>query len=169
MTSSTLRVPTSRALKAGVSGAALAVGAAVALVAGTPAEAGAPSKRVLSTEDAPAAIGPYSQGIAAGNTVYVSGQLPIDPAVGSIDHSESIAEQTAHSIENIEAVLEEANLELDNVVSTTVYLADMTTFAQFNAVYAEHFGTEAAPARATVEVAELPQGAKVEISAIAVK
>lgn len=169
MRSSVLGISTPRPIVAAVAGAVLAAGGVFAFTAATPAEAGAPAKRVLSTEKAPAAIGPYSQGIVAGNTVYVSGQLPIDPAIGSIDHSKSISEQTAQSIENIEAVLDAAKLDLDNVVSTTVYLDDMATFAQFNAVYAEHFGTTAAPARATVEVAELPQGAKVEISAIAVK
>ncbi|MFC4140657.1 MULTISPECIES: RidA family protein [unclassified Microbacterium] len=127
------------------------------------------SKKVLQTDDAPAAIGPYSQGIAAGRTIYVSGQLPIDPKVGKIDNSQSISEQTALSVQNVRAVLKEARLDLDDVVSATVYLSDMDDFAAFNEVYAEYFGTEAAPARATVEVAALPQGAKVEISAIAVR
>jgi len=150
---------------AGVTAAAL-IGAAAP--AAPPASAPG-SKKVLESADAPAAIGPYSQGIQTGNVVYVSGQLPIDAAVGQIDNSQTVAEQTALSLQNIEAVLAEAKLDLDDVVSATVYLADMETFAEFNAVYAEYFGTEAAPARATVEVAELPLGAKVEISAIAVR
>lgn len=150
---------------AGVTASALMGGAA----AGSGDHERPSSKKVLQTDDAPAAIGPYSQGISAGNTVYVSGQLPIDVAVGAIDHTDTIGEQTALSVQNIEAVLREARLDLDDVVSTTVYLADMSDFAEFNKVYAEHFGTQAAPARATVEVAELPLGAKVEISAIAVR
>ncbi len=149
-------------------------GLAAATLIGTPAPAAAPDsghsgKKVLESPDAPAAIGPYSQGIAAGSTVYVSGQLPIDAEVGKIDHGHTIAEQTALSVQNVEAVLREAKLALDDVVSATVYLADMDDFAEFNKVYAEYFGTDAAPARATVEVAELPLGAKVEISAIAVR
>lgn len=134
-----------------------------------PAASAPGSKKVLESPDAPAAIGPYSQGIQTGNVVYVSGQLPIDASVGQIDNHQTVAEQTALSIENIEAVLAEAGLDLDDVASATVYLADMATFAEFNEVYAEYFGTEAAPARATVEVAELPLGAKIEISAIAVR
>ncbi|WP_309064525.1 Rid family detoxifying hydrolase [Microbacterium sp.] len=160
-----------------VSGAFLIAGLALSTAMGAPADAAAngtaasdtASKKVLASPDAPAAIGPYSQGIAAGSTVYVSGQLPIDPKVGKIDNDQTIAEQTALSVQNIEAVLAEANLELEHVVSATVYLADMDDFAEFNKVYAEYFGTEAAPARATVEVAALPLGAKVEISAIAVR
>lgn len=153
-----------------VAGAVVVAGLAVTGAAGGPVHAeSSASKKVLESPDAPAAIGPYSQGIAAGNTVYVSGQLPIDPKVGKIDNEQSIGEQTALSVQNIEAVLSEAKLDLDDVVSATVYLADMDDFAEFNKVYAEYFGTEAAPARATVEVAALPLGAKVEISAIAVR
>jgi len=169
-------VPRSRRTALLVAGTILVTGlASTSLLAGAAQGASTPSdhsssssKRVLHTTDAPAAIGPYSQGIAAGRTVYVSGQLPIDPTVGKIDNSQSIAEQTALSVKNIRAVLKEARLTLDDVVSTTVYLADMNDFAAFNTVYAEYFGTESAPARATVQVAALPQGAKVEISAIAV-
>lgn len=150
-------------------GLVLASALGLAAVSGVPAQAGAPSKRVISAGEAPAAIGPYSQGIASGNTVYVSGQLPIDPAVGKVDKTHTVSEQTARSITNIEAVLRAESLGLENVVSTTVYLADMASFSEFNKVYAEHFGTDSAPARATVEVAELPQGASVEISAIAVR
>jgi 2-iminobutanoate/2-iminopropanoate deaminase len=158
-----------RLTAAALAGAAVAGAAALAVGSAGPAAAGPPAKKVITSADAPAAIGPYSQGIAAGNQVFVSGQLPIDPAVGKVDHGDDVAVQTAHSIENIEAVLAAAGVGLDNVVSTTVYLADMATFAEFNAVYEQYFGAQAAPARATVEVAALPQGAKVEISAIAVK
>jgi len=170
-------VSSPRAMVLSVAGAVLVTSLVTTSLLGGVADAGpsslespsSSSKKVLHTDDAPAAIGPYSQGIAAGNMVFVSGQLPIDPKVGAIDNSQSIAEQTALSVQNVRAVLKEGKLDLDDVVSTTVYLSDIDDFAEFNSVYAEYFGTEAAPARATVEVAALPQGAKVEISAIAVR
>lgn len=133
------------------------------------ASAGAPSKKAIETENAPAAIGPYSQGIRAGNTIYVSGQLPIDAASGELDVASGIEEQTELSIRNIEAVLAVEGLSLDNVVMSNVYLDDMDDFAKFNEVYEAHFGSDRAPARATVEVARLPKSAKVEISVIATK
>ncbi|WP_237565361.1 Rid family detoxifying hydrolase [Ornithinimicrobium cavernae] len=150
--------------------AGLALGAG-GLMAVSPltADAGAPAKKVIHSEDAPAAIGPYSQGIRAGQTIYVSGQLPIDPEVGDIDPSHGITEQTNLSIENIKAVLAAENIDLDHVVMSNVYLADMDDFAAFNEEYARHFGEDAAPARATVEVARLPKDALVEISVIAIK
>ncbi|MFI2414773.1 RidA family protein [Streptomyces sp. NPDC018947] len=150
----------------------LALGAAAVLIAG----AGAASAdtdhtwhRAISTPDAPAAIGPYSQGISAGNLVFVSGQLPIDPATGQIPADASVEEQTRRALRSVQAVLEADRLSLDHVVNTTVYLADLDDFARFNAAYAEFFGSSAPPARATVEVARLPRDAKVEISAIAVR
>jgi 2-iminobutanoate/2-iminopropanoate deaminase len=125
--------------------------------------------RVLSTPDAPAAIGPYSQGISAGNLTFVSGQLPIDPKTGTILADASIEEQTRQALRSVEAVLKADGMSLTHVVSTTVYLADLDDFARFNAAYAEFFGSSAPPARATVEVARVPRDAKVEISAIAVR
>ena len=116
-------------------------------------------KQALATAQAPAAIGPYSQGIAAGQTVYVSGQLPIDPATGAIP--EGIAAQTAQSLKNIQATLAD-------VVKTTVFLADMNDFAEMNKVYGEYFA-QPFPARSAVQVAKLPKGAPLEIECIAVK
>jgi 2-iminobutanoate/2-iminopropanoate deaminase len=125
--------------------------------------------RAIATPDAPAAIGPYSQGISAGNLVFVSGQLPIDPKTGTIPADASVEEQTRQALRSVEAVLKADGMSLRHVVSTTVYLADLDDFARFNAAYAEFFGSSAPPARATVEVARVPRDAKVEISAIAVR
>ena len=123
--------------------------------------------KAIATPNAPAAIGPYSQAVQAGSTVYVSGQLPIDPATGAFA-GEDIATQTRQSLTNMKAILEEAGLSMSDVVKTTVLLADIAEFAAMNAVYAEFF-TEPYPARAAYQVANLPKGAKVEIEAIAVK
>ncbi len=125
------------------------------------------TKKVISTSAAPAAIGPYSQAIEAGDTVYVSGQLPIDPATGAFA-GESIEEQTAQSLKNIESILKEAGLTLKNVVKTTVLLADISDFDAMNKVYATFF-TDVCPARAAFQVAAVPKGAKLEIEAIVVK
>lgn len=111
-------------------------------------------KQALATAQAPAAIGPYSQGIAAGQTVYVSGQLPIDPATGAIP--EGIAAQTAQSLKNIQAILAEQGMTLADVVKTTVFLADMNDFAEMNKVYGEYFA-QPFPARSAVQVAKLPE------------
>ena len=126
-------------------------------------------KQALATAQAPAAIGPYSQGIAAGQTVYVSGQLPIDPATGAIP--EGIAAQTAQSLKNIQAILAEQGMTLADVVKTTVFLADLADFndfAEMNKVYGEYFA-QPFPARSAVQVAKLPKGAPLEIECIAVK
>ena len=118
-------------------------------------------KKVISTSKAPAAIGPYSQAIQVGNLVFASGQIPIDPATGSFVEG-GVKEQARQSLTNVKAILEEAGLTLDNVVKTTVFLADMNDFADVNAVYAEFFG-EPYPARSAVAVKTLPKGALVEI------
>lgn len=120
----------------------------------------------LHTEKAPAAIGPYSQGIKAGNTVYVSGQLPIDPVSGEFA-GEDIASQTRQSLTNIREILKTAGGDMSNVVKTTVLLKDIADFASMNEVYAEFF-SEPYPARAAFQVAALPKGAGVEIEAVAV-
>lgn len=125
------------------------------------------SKNAIHTVSAPAAIGPYSQAVQAGNTVYVSGQIPIDPATGAFA-GEDIATQTRQSLTNIKVILEEAGYTMADVVKTTVLLADMGDFAAMNAVYAEFF-TEPYPARAAFQVAALPKAAKVEIECVAVK
>ena len=124
-------------------------------------------KQALNTPAAPAAIGPYSQGIMAGQTVYVSGQLPIDPATSAFP-SDDIAAQTRQSLQNVQAILASAGMTMANVVKTTVLLADITDFAAMNDVYAEFFAAPY-PARAAFQVAALPKGAKVEIEAVAVQ
>ena len=121
----------------------------------------------IHTPNAPAAIGPYSQAIQAGNTVYVSGQIPIDPATGAFA-GDDIITQTRQSLTNLESILNAAGASLRDVVKTTVYLAHMEDFAAMNGVYAEFF-TAPYPARAAFEVACLPKNALVEIECIAVK
>lgn len=123
--------------------------------------------QAVHTENAPAAIGPYSQAVQAGNTIYVSGQIPIDPAVGELVPG-GIEEQTHRSLTNISNILSAAGYSMQDVVKTTVLLADIADFAAMNAVYAEFF-TEPYPARAAFQAAAIPKGAKVEIECIAVK
>ena len=122
-------------------------------------------KKVISTSKAPAAIRPYSQAIQVGNLVFASGQIPIDPATGNFVAG-GVREQARQSLTNVKAILDEAGLTLDNVVKTTVFLADMNDFADVNAVYAEFFA-EPYPARSAVAVKTLPKGALVEIEVIA--
>lgn len=123
--------------------------------------------KAINTEKAPAAIGPYSQAIEANGTLYVSGQLPINPATGEFAEG-GIKELTAQSLTNMSHILEEAGMTLANVVKTTVFLADMADFAEMNEVYAQFF-TAPFPARSAVAVKTLPKGARVEIECIAVK
>ena len=123
-------------------------------------------KEIISTENAPGAIGPYSQAVKAGSMVFCSGQIPIDPKTGDFV-SDDVAEQTEQVLKNLNAVLEAAGMSLNNVVKTTVFLADMNDFAQMNEVYAKYF-SENKPARATVQAARLPRDARVEIDCIAV-
>lgn len=125
------------------------------------------SIRAIHTPCAPAAIGPYSQGTKAGAAVYVSGQLPIDPATGALAGAD-IASQSRQSLCNIRAILNAEGLDMSDVVKTTVYLADISEFSAMNEVYAEFFAAPY-PARAAFQVAALPKGAKVEIEAVAVK
>ena len=121
--------------------------------------------KAISTKQAPAAIGPYSQAIRVGNLVYTSGQLPIDPATGAFPEG-GIKAQTRQSLTNVKAILEEAGLTMSDVVKTTVFLADMNDFADMNSVYAEFF-TEPYPARSAVAVKTLPKSALVEIEVLA--
>ncbi len=123
-------------------------------------------KKVISTPNAPKAVGPYSQAIEVNGTIYISGQIPVNPATGNIP--ETIEEQTTQSLENIGAILKEAGCSYDNVVKTTVLLDDMNNFAAMNAIYAKYFEKDM-PARACYQVAKLPLGVKVEIESIAVK
>ena len=121
-------------------------------------------KEILATSNAPAAIGPYSQGIRAGNMVFCSGQIPVNPATGLIP--EGIQAQTRQAMENVLAVLAEAGATAENIVKTTVFLQDMNDFAAMNEVYATFF-PGAAPARSAVQVARLPKDCPIEIEAIA--
>src|ERR1051325_10177531 len=122
-------------------------------------------REIIKTKRAPEAIGPYSQAVRAGEFVFASGQIPIDPATGQFVAG-GIAEQTEQVLRNLSAVLEAAGTGLDRVVKTTVYLADMDDFAAMNEVYGRYFAADA-PARATVEAARLPRDARVEIEVIA--
>lgn len=121
--------------------------------------------KAISTQKAPAAIGPYSQAIRVGNLVYTSGQIPIDPATGAFVEG-GIREQTRQSLTNVRAILAEAGLAMSDVVKTTVFMADMNDFAEMNGVYAEFFA-EPYPARSAVAVKTLPKGALVEIEVVA--
>jgi len=121
----------------------------------------------LSTPKAPAAIGPYAQGVQAGSMVFVSGQLPIIPETGEL-HTGNMGEQTCQCMNNIAAILAEAGCTLQDVVKTTIFLKDLADFAEVNAAYATFF-PENPPARACVQVAKLPKDGRVEIEAIAVK
>ena len=122
-------------------------------------------KKTVGTDAAPAAIGPYSQGVAAGGFLFTSGQLPLDPATGAFP--EGIAGQTRQSLENIKAILAAAGIGMERVVKTTVFLSDMNNFAAMNEAYAAFFGEGECPARSAVEVARLPKDALVEIEAVA--
>lgn len=124
-------------------------------------------KEVIFTESAPAAIGPYSQAICIGNLVYTSGQIPLDPATGKLVPG-GIAAQSHQALKNLGSVLAAAGLGFENIVKTTVFLADMADFAEFNGIYAQYF-TGDCPARSCVQVAALPAGAKVEVEAVAAK
>lgn len=122
-------------------------------------------KQVVATKDAPEAIGPYSQAISAGGFVFCSGQIPLDPATGELV-SGTITEETDRSLDNLTAVLTAAGTSWDNVVKITAYVTDMADFAEFNEAYGAYVGEEP-PARATVGVASLPKGARVEVECIA--
>ena len=123
-------------------------------------------KNIVFSADAPAAIGPYSQAVKNGNTLYLSGQIGMIPATGELI-SADVREQTAQALKNMKAVLAAAGATPENVVKTTVFLTDMADFQAMNAVYAETFASDA-PARSCVAVAALPKGARVEVEAIAV-
>ena len=124
-------------------------------------------KKIIATDAAPAAIGPYSQGIDGGSVVITSGQIPLDPATGAFA-AEDIAGQTRQCLKNVGAVLAQAGLGMENIIKTTVFLKDMNDFAAMNEVYAAFFPADP-PARSAVEVARLPKDALVEIEAIAVR
>lgn len=124
-------------------------------------------KKIINTTNAPAAIGPYSQAVEANNTLYISGQLPINPAVGKIEATD-ITAQTEQVFANIKAILTEAGYDFANVVKSTVFLSDIAHFGGMNEVYKKYYQTEC-PARSAFAVKDLPMGAMVEIETIAVK
>ncbi|MHB1459893.1 MAG: RidA family protein [Armatimonadota bacterium] len=124
-------------------------------------------KNIISTDTAPAAIGPYSQAVEVNGTIYTSGQIPLDPISGEMVGT-TATEQVRQVLTNLQAVLKAAGVGLDHVVKTTIFLTNLAEFANVNAVYAEFFPSNP-PARSTVQVAALPKGALVEIEAIAVK
>lgn len=124
-------------------------------------------KKIIRTQKAPAPIGPYNQAVLAGGALYVSGQIALDAQTGQLERS-SIEAETRKALQNLEAVLQEAEFALTDVVKCSVFVADMGQFAQINEVYGEFFG-EASPARETVEVSRLPKDANVEVSCIAVR
>lgn len=126
-----------------------------------------PSKEVIATKDAPAAIGPYSQAIRVQDFVFTAGQIAIDPATGKLV-SGDVKTQTRQVLQNLAAVLKAADSSISHVVKTTVFLADIQTYPEVNAIYGEFF-TESPPARSAVQVAALPLGALVEIEAIAIR
>jgi len=122
-------------------------------------------KEIISTKEAPAAIGPYSQAVKVGDLVFVSGQIPLDPATGEMVEGD-IEAQTKRVMENLRAVLQAAGAGFEHVVRSTIYLTDLGDFAKVNAIYGSYFPSEP-PARATVQVAALPRGSKVEIDVVA--
>ncbi|MBW4644125.1 MAG: Rid family detoxifying hydrolase [Goleter apudmare HA4340-LM2] len=127
------------------------------------------SKKVICTDQAPAPVGPYNQAIAAsGQFIFVAGQIAIDPQIGAVVYTDDVVKQTEQVIANLEAILTKAGVGFENVVKTTVFLADMNDFAAVNAVYAKYFPEDTAPARACVEVSRLPKDVLVEIDCIAV-
>lgn len=124
------------------------------------------AKKIINTDKAPAPIGPYSQAVMYGDLLYTSGQIAIDPASGELVQ-DSIEAETRQVMENLKAVLDAAGMGFENVIKTTIFLNDMGQFAQVNAVYGEYFNADTAPARETVQVANLPKYVNVEIGMIA--
>ena len=125
-------------------------------------------KKIIETKNAPAPIGPYNQAILTGNTLYTSGQIGINPSTGELLNS-SIEEETECVMNNLQAVLAAAEMTFDNVIKSTIFIADMNDFSKINEIYGRFFDAATAPARETVEVANLPKYVNVEISVIAVK
>jgi len=125
-------------------------------------------KKIINTSNAPAPIGPYNQAVLHGNMLYMSGQIAINPKTGNLE-TENIQAETELVMENIKAILTEAGMTFENVLKTSIFISDMNNFAQINEVYGRYFNAETAPARETVEVANLPKFVNVEISVIASK
>lgn len=125
-------------------------------------------KKIIKTSNAPAPIGPYNQAVLHGNMLYTSGQIAINPRTNELE-IENLEDETRLVMENLKAILTEAGMTFENVIKTSIFISDMNNFSRINAVYGEYFDTETAPARETVEVANLPKFVNIEISAIASK
>lgn len=125
-------------------------------------------KKIINTKNAPAPIGPYNQAILSKGTLYISGQIPLDPQTGELITGD-IRKETKQSMENLKAILIEAGMTFEHVVKASIFLSDMNQFSEVNEVYGSYFNAETAPARETVEVANLPKFVNVEISMIAIK
>ena len=125
-------------------------------------------KKIIQTPNAPAPIGPYNQAVLVGNTLYISGQIPMDPTSGELVTG-TVKEETDQVMKNLNAVLEAAGMTFDNVVKTSIFVKDMNQFSEINEVYGAYFNSDTAPARETVEVANLPKFVNVEISMIAIQ
>ena len=125
-------------------------------------------KKIINTAKAPAPIGPYNQAVLSGNTLYISGQIPLNPETGTLVEGD-IKKETTQVMENLKVILEEARMNFENVVKSTIFLSDMHQFTKVNEVYGTYFKADTAPARETVEVANLPKFVNVEIAMIAVK
>ncbi|MEM9648881.1 MAG: RidA family protein [Bacteroidota bacterium] len=125
-------------------------------------------KKIINTANAPAPIGPYNQAVLIKDTLYISGQIPMDPSSGKLVES-GIKDETRQSMENLKAILTEAGMGFEQVVKSSIFIKDMNQFSEINEVYASYFDADTAPARETVEVANLPKFVNVEISMIAVK
>ncbi|GLB50206.1 RidA family protein [Neptunitalea lumnitzerae] len=125
------------------------------------------NKKIITTTNAPAPIGPYNQAVLTGNMLYTSGQIAIDPKTGELIEG-SIEEETKQVMENIKGILDEVGITFENVIKTSIFLSDMNQFAKVNAIYGTYFNEVTAPARETVEVANLPKFVNVEISVIAI-
>ncbi len=125
-------------------------------------------KTIINTPKAPAPIGPYNQAVLIKDTLYISGQIPIDPATGNLVEG-NIKAETKQSMENLKAILEEAGMNFEQVVKSTIFIKDMHQFSEINEVYGAYFDADTAPARETVEVANLPKFVNVEISMVAIK
>jgi 2-iminobutanoate/2-iminopropanoate deaminase len=125
-------------------------------------------KKIIKTDKAPAPIGPYNQAVLTGNMLYISGQIALNPETNELETGE-LEEETTRVMQNLKAILAEAGMNFENVIKTSIFISDMNNFAKINEVYGSYFNAKTAPARETVEVANLPKFVNVEISAIAVK
>ncbi|RNL95102.1 RidA family protein [Sinomicrobium pectinilyticum] len=123
-------------------------------------------KKIINTDEAPAPIGPYNQAVLTGDTLYISGQIALDPITGELNLN-SIEEETTRVMQNLEAILKAAGMSFENVIKSSIFISDMNNFGKINEVYGRYFSEENAPARETVEVANLPKFVNVEISMIA--